>query len=85
MSNDAAKPARYPLLETVLAYRALPMKGTFTVQDVADLFGVTARTIQTRMKNRSLTSRDLPGRSRFLAIDLEQLLQGSSKEALAAV
>jgi hypothetical protein len=61
------------------------MKGTFTVQDVADLFGVTARTIQTRMKNRSLTSRDLPGRSRFLAIDLEQLLQGSSKEALAAV
>jgi hypothetical protein len=84
MQNDVAKPAKYPLLETVLAYRGLPMKGTFTVQDVADLFGVTTRTIQIRMKRGSLTSRDLPGRSKFLAMDLEQLLQGSSKPTSGA-
>ena len=84
MSNDVAKPAKYPLLETVLAYRALPMKGTFTIQDVADLFDVTTRTIQTRIKSGGLTARDLPGRSKFLAVDLEQLLQGSSKQASVA-
>ena len=79
MSYDVAKPARYPLLETVLSYKGLPMKGTFTVQDVAQLFGLTTRTIQTRMKRGGLTPRDLPGRSKFLAADLEQLLQGASK------
>jgi hypothetical protein len=84
MSNDVAKPAKYPLLETVLAYRGLPMKGAFTVQDVADLFSVTMRTIQTRMKRGGLTARDLPGRSKFLATDLEHLLQGSSKPASEA-
>jgi len=79
MSNDAAKPAKYPLLETVLAYKGLPMRGTFSVQDVADLFSVTVRTIQTKVKRGGLTARDLPGRSKFLAVDLEQFLQGSSK------
>jgi len=81
MPNDVPKPAKYPLLETVLAYRALPMKGSFCMQDVADLFGVTTRTIQTRVKRGGLISRDLPGRSKFLAVDLEQLLQGSTKPA----
>jgi|HubBroStandDraft_1064217.scaffolds.fasta_scaffold475820_2 hypothetical protein len=81
MNNDVAKPAKYPLLETFLAYRGLAMKGVFTLQDVADLFGVTTRTVQIRVKRGGLTSRDLPGRSKFLAVDLEQLLQGSSKSA----
>jgi hypothetical protein len=79
MSNDIPKPAKYPLLETVLAYRALPMKGAFTVHDVADLFDVSTRAIQTRIKRGGLIRRDLPGRSKFLAIDIEQLLQGSYK------
>jgi len=79
--NDIAKPARFPLLETLLAYGGLPMKGKFSTEEVADLFGVTTRTIQTRIKRGSLASRDLPGRSKFLAIDLEQFLQGSPKQA----
>ena len=29
MPNEFPKPAKYPLLETVLAYKGLPMKGTF--------------------------------------------------------
>jgi hypothetical protein len=84
MSNEAVKPAKYPLLETVLAYMGFPMKGKFTVKDVADLFGVTTRTIQTRMKRGDLPSRDLPGHSRFLAMDLEQFLQKSSKTPFIA-
>jgi hypothetical protein len=82
MLNDIPKPAKYPLLETVIAYKGLAMKGNFTLQDVADLFSVTTRTIQSRVKRGGLTARDLPGRSKFLAIDLEQFLQGSSKQAL---
>jgi len=85
MSNDVVKPAKYPLLETVLAYRGIPMKGSFTAQDVADIFSVTTRTIQTRIKRGGLTSRDLPGRSKFLAMDLEQFLQQSSKTASVTV
>jgi hypothetical protein len=84
MPNESSKPAKYPLLETFLAYKGLPMKGAFTIQDVASLFDVTVRTIQTKMKRGGLTARDLPGRSRFLAIDLEQLLQGSSVPTLTA-
>lgn len=84
MPNEFPKPAKYPLLETILAYKGLPMKGTFTVQDVADLFNVTMRTIQTRVKRGGLTARDLPGRSRFLAMDLEQLLRGTSGPASEA-
>jgi hypothetical protein len=85
MPNDIAKPAKYPLLETVLAYKGFPMKGTFTMQDVAVLFSVTVRTIQSRIQRGGLVARDLPGRSKFLAIDLEQLLQGSAKPAADAV
>lgn len=84
MPSDVAKPARYPLLETFIAYKGLSMKGNFTIQDVAELFSVTTRTIQSRIKRGGLTARDLPGRSRFLAIDLEQFLQGSSKPAVEA-
>jgi hypothetical protein len=79
MPNDVAKPARYPLLETILAYKGFPMKGTFTLREVADLFEVSTRTIQTKVKRGGLASRDLPGRSKFLAIDLEQLLLKSSQ------
>jgi len=78
MSTEFAKPTKYPLLETVLAYMGLPMKGKFTVKDIADVFGVTTRTIQTRIKRGGLTSRDLPGHSKFLAMDLEQYLHNSS-------
>jgi hypothetical protein len=84
MSTEFAKPTKYPLLETVLAYMGIPMKGKFTVKDVADAFGVTTRTIQTRMKRGSLPFRDLPGHSKFLAMDLERFLQESSKAPFIA-
>jgi hypothetical protein len=77
MANDAPKPARYPLLETALSFRGLPLKGLFSVRDVAELFDVTTRTIQLRMKRGDLVARNLPGHLRFLAMDLELFLQNS--------
>lgn len=79
MSTENAKAVRHPLLETVLAHRGLPLKGTFTVQDIADVFEVTSRTIQVWIKRGDLPSRSLPGRAKLLALDLEQFLQNSSR------
>jgi hypothetical protein len=81
LSTDQAKAARHPLLETVLAHKGLALKGTYTIHDVAELFEVSTRTIQIRIKRGDLHSRNLPGRARFLAIDLEQFLQSSSRRA----
>ena len=79
MATDSPKPTRYPLLETVLAHRGLPLKGTYSVRDVADLFEVSSRTIQLRIKRGDLRARDLPGHAKFLAADLEQFLEDSSR------
>ena len=79
MATDQAKAVRYPLLETVLAHKGLPLKGTYTVRDAAALFGVSPRTIQIRVKRGDLRGRDLPGWAKFLSIDLEEFLQSSSR------
>jgi phage terminase large subunit-like protein len=84
MPSEIPKPVRFPLLETLLAHRSLPMKGAFTSHDVANLFEVTVRTIQSRVARGQLIPRDLPGRAKFLAIDLERLLEGGPKAALEA-
>lgn len=78
--TDAPKPAKYPLLETLLAYRALPFQALFTIRDAAMLFGVSIRCIQDRVKRKILNSRDLPGRVKFLPIDLEEFLKNSSRQ-----
>jgi len=41
MSTEFAKPTKYPLLETVLAYMGLPMKGKFTVKLVSAKFSLS--------------------------------------------
>ena len=81
MRDDFLRPTHYPLLETLLFHKNLPMKGTFTNADAAELFGVTVRTIQLRVRRGQLKARRLPGRSRFLAADLEQFLAASSTGA----
>ncbi len=72
-------PSKYPLLEEVLAHRQMALKPFFTIKDVATLFGVTVRSIQTRVASDQLPSRDLPGRTKFLPVDLEQFLRNSQK------
>jgi hypothetical protein len=72
---------QYPLLEALLAQRELPLKGIWTLGDVAKIFGVSKRTIQDWIRDRGLIPRDLPGRGRFLSEDLEGFLQNSRRKA----
>ena len=72
-------PPKYPLLEEGLALRQMALQPMYTIGDVAKLFGVTVRSIQSRIASGQLPARDLPGRGRFLSIDLEQFLRESKK------
>ena len=78
MHDDFLRPSHFPLLETLLFHQNLPMRGTFTVAEVVELFGVCVRTIQLRVKRGQLHARALPGRGRFLATDLEEFLRTSA-------
>jgi transposase len=71
---------RYPLLEPLLAQKGLPLRGTYTIRDVAAMFGVSVRAIQERVRIGQLRARDLPGRARFLSEDLEAFLQSSQRK-----
>ena len=68
-----------PLLERLLFEKGLPLLGTYTVGDAARIFGVKKRTIHEYIRQGKLRARDLPGRGRFLAEDLELFLQQSLK------
>lgn len=67
----------YPLFETMLQSKGLKLQATYTCQDIATLFGVTARTIQSKAKDGTLPSRKLIGGARFLPVDLENYLQSA--------
>ncbi len=70
---------RYPLLEVLLADRGRPLQAMYTYRDVAQIFECSVRTIQERVRRGELKVRDLPGRGRFLAIDLEDFILNSAK------
>ncbi|WP_433971942.1 helix-turn-helix domain-containing protein [Tunturiibacter lichenicola] len=76
---DPKNQPAYPLLEGLLCIKGLTLQPTYTNADVASLFGMTVRTIQSRTANGSLPSRKLIGRARFLPIDLETFLVESKK------
>ena len=73
----------YPLLDEILALRQMSRKPMYTVRDVAQLFGVSVRSIQSRVEREQLSRRDLPGRAKFLAVDLEEFLTNSKKGSQA--
>jgi Helix-turn-helix domain len=75
---DANLPA-YPLLEQILKLKDLSLQAVYSNREVAQIFGVSIRAIQDRIKRGGLIPRDLPGRARFLPIDLEQFLTSSRK------
>lgn len=77
--TDHTEPPKYPLLEEVLALRQMALQPMYTIGDVAKLFGVTVRSIQSRIACGQLPARDLPGRGRFLSIDLEEFLRNSER------
>lgn len=78
MENQSTAP-KYPLLEELLALRQMTLQATYTIREVATLFDVTTRAIQTRVASGQLASRDLPGRAKFLPTDLEEFLQNSRR------
>ena len=73
---------KYPLLQEVLAIKNLSLQATYTVRDLAQIFGVSTRAIQQRVADGQIPSRDLPGRARFLSEDLEGFLVASKKKGL---
>jgi hypothetical protein len=77
MRDPESKAAVYPLLEAVLREKSLPLKGTYTYQDTAAIFDCSVRALQERIRNGKLRKRNLPGRGKFLSVDLEDFLRNS--------
>jgi hypothetical protein len=76
---SSQQPPKYPLLEEVLALRQMILQPMYTIRDAAKLFGVSVRSIQTRVASGQLASRDLPGRAKFLPFDLEEFFRQSKR------
>ena len=79
MPDSPGQMPRYALLESLVAQKRLCLKGIYRIKDVAEIFGVSVRTIQDWCSDGRLVSRNLPGRARCLSADLEEFLQGSLK------
>jgi hypothetical protein len=72
-------PKKYPLLGEILAIKGLSLQATYKNKDAASIFGCSVRAIQERVASGNLVARDLPGKARFLSVDLEQFLENSKK------
>src|SRR5438045_977924 len=62
MDSNHEERCSYPLLESLLKQRGLPLRGMFTNQHAAQIFGVSTRTVQEWCREGKLAVRDLPGR-----------------------
>jgi hypothetical protein len=71
---------KYALLQEILSLKGLQLQAVYTVRDIAGLFSVTPRAIQTRVARGQIQSRDLPGRGKFLSEDIEAFLIASRKK-----
>jgi hypothetical protein len=69
---------QFPLLETMLRSLGRTLQPTYTCRDLACLFGVTTRTIQSKVADGTIPSRKLIGGARFLPIDIEEYLRRAS-------
>lgn len=77
---EQSQTPRYPLLEEMLALRGMTLQATYTNGDLGKFFAVSIRAIQDRVASGQLTSRDLPGRARFLPLDIEEFLRNSRRK-----
>lgn len=80
--STSSHPA-YPLFQEILTLKSLPLQPTYTVRDLARIFGVCTRAIQNRVASGQLAARDLPGRAKFLPQDIEMFLSDSKKTKAA--
>jgi len=76
---SSTEPNKYPLLGEILGIKNLALQPTYTIRDVAELFGVSVRAIQNRVSSGQLVIRNLPGRAKLLPQDLEDFLKDSRK------
>jgi hypothetical protein len=74
--NSENQPARFPLLESILKEKGLPLQGIYKYRDVSRILGASVRCLQEWSRDGKLRCRDLPGRGRFLSADLEAFLEG---------
>lgn len=56
--SDQTAAGSYALLESVLSAKGMQLKGTYTMRDVAEIFGVSIRAIQERVRTGVLKARD---------------------------
>ncbi len=70
---------KYPLLQEILNLKGRSLQATYTIRDLAQIFGVSVRAIQNRVAAGKIPSRDLPGRAKFLSEDLEMFFASSLK------
>ena len=73
-------PEKYPLLNELLTLKGRELQATYTIRDLAQIFSVSTRAIQTRVALGQIASRNLPGRVKFLPEDLEAFLASSLKK-----
>lgn len=71
----------YPRLEAILSMKNLPLKPIYSNRDLAEIFGVSVKTIQNRVVTGELHPRNLPGRAKYLAQDVEDYIESSLKKA----
>jgi len=71
--------SKYPLLLEILGLRNLELQPMYSIRDLAKIFNVSVRAIQNRVASGQLPPRDLPGRARFLPLDLENFIRTSRK------
>jgi len=71
---------KYPMLEAILAIQNLPLQPMYTNRDVAKIFKVCVRAIQTWITAGRIAPRNLPGRWKFFPQDLEEFLRNSRKD-----
>lgn len=75
MSNSDTN--KYPLLGEVLKILGLPLQALYSTRDLAAIFSVSPRAMQARIAAGELKPRNLPGRGKFLAQDIEEYLETS--------
>lgn len=78
--GQSGETSNYPLFQEILSIKGLPLQPIYTTKEVALIFDVTPRTIQQWIESRKMIARDLPGRGRFLPVDLEESIRKSKKD-----
>ena len=69
----------FPCLSSYLELKGMPLKAAYTVHEVAAMFDVCPRTIQTWICTGRLKQRNVPGRAKTFPADLEALLAASEQ------